>query len=74
MDSRGRASRGIVRLLLPAGVSVGKHKAPGIGSVTVTASADAQDGSMALAVVPRSAIDLEELDLGGGLVATMQSL
>ena len=74
MDSRGKASRGIVRLLLPTGVSVGKHKAPGIGSVTVTASADAQDGSVALALLPRSAINLEEFDLGGGVVAAVQSL
>jgi len=74
MDSRGRTSREIVRLLLPAGVSVGKHKVPGIGSVTITASADAQDGSVALAIVPRSAIGLKELDLGGGLIATLQSL
>ena len=74
MDSRGKASREIVRLLLPARVAVGKHKVPGIGSVTVTASADAQDGSVALALLPRSAIDLEELDLGGGVVASVQSL
>ena len=74
MDSRGKASRGIVRLCLPSDVAVGKHKVPGVGSITVTASAKAFEGSVALAVVPLPAIDLEELKLGEGLIAAMQSL
>jgi hypothetical protein len=55
-------------------VAVGKHKVPGVGSITVTASAKAFEGSVALAVVPLPAIDLEELKLGEGLIAAMQSL
>ena len=74
MDSRGKASRGIVKLYLPSDVAVGKHKVPGVGSITVTASAKAFEGSVALAVVPLPAIALEELELRGGLIAAMQSL
>jgi folate-binding protein YgfZ len=74
MDSRGKASRGIVRLYLPSDVAVGKHKVPGVGSITVTASAKAFEGSVALAVMPLPAIALEELELREGLIATIQSL
>jgi len=74
MDSRGKASRGIVRLYLPSDVAIGKHKVPGVGNITVTASAKAFEGSVALAVVPLPAIALEKLELEGGLIAAMQSL
>jgi len=74
MDSRGKASRGIVRLHMHSDVAVGKHKVPGVGSITVTASAKAFEGSVALAVVPLPAISLEELEFEGGLIAAMQSL
>jgi len=74
MDSRGKASRGIVRLCLPSSVAVGKHKVAGVGNITVTTSTTASGGSVALAVVPMPAISLEELNLGEGLMATVQSL
>jgi hypothetical protein len=63
-----------VRLHLPSDVTVGKHKVAGVGNITVTASAKAFEGFVALAVVPLPAIALEELELGDGLIAAMQSL
>jgi folate-binding protein YgfZ len=74
MDSRGKASRGIVRLSLQSAIAVGKHKVAGVGNITVTTSTTSPGGSVALAVVPLPAISLEELDLGEGLIASMQSL
>ena len=74
MDSRGRASRGIVRLSRQSSIGVGKHKVAGVGNITVTTSATVPGGSVALAVVPIPAISLEELDLGEGLMAVVQSL
>jgi folate-binding protein YgfZ len=74
MDSRGKASRGIVRLSLPSVVGVGKHKIAGIGNITITTSTITPEGSVALAVVPISAIGIEEMELGDGLMAVVQSL
>lgn len=74
MDSRGKVSRGIVRLSLQSGVAVGKHKVPGVGNITVTTSTTAPGGFVALAVLPLPAISLEELSFGEGLTATVHSL
>lgn len=74
MDSRKKVSRGIVRLYLPSNVAVGKHKVAGVGSITVTASVTAPEGSVALAVVPLPVTTVEEIILGEGLKAIVQSL
>jgi len=74
LDSRGKASRGIVRLNMPTSVAIGKHKVEGVGNITITASTTAPKGSVALAIVPIPAITLEQLNLGDGMIATVQSL
>ena len=74
LDSRGKASRGIVKLYMPTSVAVGKHKVSGVGIITITASTTAPEGSVALAIVPLPVITLEEFGLGDGVMAGVRSL
>ena len=74
LDSRGNPTRCIARLRLASEIEVGRIKLPGGGSLVVTASTSTLQGTVALAVVPLRLIEDGTVDLGGGLVAEVQSL
>ena len=74
LDSRGSPTRCIARLRLASEIGAGRIKLPGGGSLVVTASASTLHGTVALAVVPLRLIEDGTVDLGGGLVAEVQSL
>ena len=74
LDSRGRSTRGIARLQLASEVEAGRIKLPSGGSLVVTASASTLQETVALAVLPHRLIEDGTVDLGGGLVAEVQSL
>ena len=74
LDSRGRPTRCIAKLRLASEIGAGRIKLPGGGSLVVTASASTLQGTVALAVVPLRLIEDGTVDLGGGLVAEVQSL
>ena len=74
LDSRGSPTRGIARLRLATDVGAGRIKLPGGGSLVVTASASTRQETVALAVLPLRLIEDGAVDLGGGLMAEVQSL
>ena len=74
MESRGALARCLVRLRSSDLIPEGKSKVDNIGSVTVTDACQFNGGSIALAIIPNAAAEIDSITFGNGVTAKVQSI
>ena len=74
LESRGALARCLVRLRSSDLIPEGKSKVDNIGSVTVTDACQFNGGSIALALIPNAAAEIDSITFGNGVTAKVQSI
>ena len=74
MESRGALARCLVRLRSSDYIPEGKSKVDNVGSVMVTQTCQFEGGSIALALIPNAASEIDSITFGNGVTAKVQSI